>query len=94
VDNPESNSIDEFLDEGLKQQEIFKQLTEKSNALIHRVFVQNETGAELLAKWKDQLIMIPSVQPHYTQFEAGIAEGAKMFIRNIILQSESVEKDL
>lgn len=88
-----SSSVEEFLDEGLKQQEVFKQLAEKNAILLHKVFKQSDSGQELLAKWKNDLIMVPSVLPHYTQFEAGIAEGAKMFIRNIIAQIETVEND-
>ena len=59
--------------------------------LMHRVFVQSEAGAQLLALWKHEALMTPSVQPHYTQFEAGIAEGVKVIIRKIITQINSVE---
>jgi hypothetical protein len=52
--------------------------------LIHRVFAQNEQGAELLATWKEALIMNPTVTENSTQFQAGINEGQKTFIRNII----------
>ena len=85
------NSIDEFLDAGLKSQETFNQLAEQSNILIHKVFVQNQDGAELLAKWKDQLLLIPTAEPHSTQIEVGINEGMKQFVRNIMKQCESVE---
>ena len=88
------NSLEAYFDQGIEQQEVFKRLAEANNILIHKVFVQSKDGAELLAKWKDELIMQPSILPHYTQFEAGIAEGVKTFIRNIIIQSESVEQDL
>ena len=90
---PEENSLEAYVDEGLEQKEVFDRLVEANNISIHKVFVQNKDGAALLAKWKDELIMQPSILPHYTQFEAGIAEGVKTFIRNIIIQSESVEKD-
>ena len=88
------NSIDEFVQLGIDQTEMFKKLADKNAVLLHRVFKQSEEGAELLAKWKDDLLMIPSVMPHYTAMEAGLMEGAKMFIRNIIIQIESVEKEL
>lgn len=91
--NVEEGSLEHFIDEGLKAQAVFKQLAEKNAILIHKVFSQTDPGRELLDKWKNDLIMVPSVLPHYTQFEAGIAEGAKMFIRNIISQIETVEKD-
>ena len=87
------NSLEQFLDEGNAQQQKFKELAEKNAILIHKVFEQSEDGRELLAKWKDDLVMVPSVQPHYTQFEAGMAEGAKMFIRNIIIQVNTVESE-
>ena len=90
----QDNSVDAFIQEGLDQMQAFNKLTEESSVLLHRVFVQNEAGVELLEKLKNDLSMIPSILPHYTQFEAGMAEGAKMFIRNIILQCQSVEKEL
>jgi len=90
----QEDDLESFFLQGIEQQEVFKQLTEANNNLIHKVFVQNPAGVELLTKWKNDLIMQPSVLPHFTQFEAGIAEGVKVFIRNIIIQSESVEKDL
>lgn len=88
------NSIDEFVQLGIDQTEMFKKLADKNAVLLHKVFKQSEEGAELLAKWKDDLLMIPSVMPHYTAMEAGLMEGPKMFIRNIITQIESVEKEL
>ena len=59
--------------------------------LIHQVFAQNEKGAELLAIWQKALIMAPTVTPNSTQFQAGIAEGNKEFIRNILLTIQKVE---
>lgn len=88
------NSIDAFLDEGLDQQDSFNKSAEKSAILLHRVFVQNEHGAELLEKWKNDLLMIPTILPESSQFGAGLTEGGKMFVRNIITQVQSVEKDL
>ena len=94
MENQQEDDLESFLDQGMKQQEVFKQLTEANNILLHNVFIQNQAGVELLQKWKDELIMQPSVLPHFTQFEAGIAEGVKVFIRNIIIQSQSVEQEL
>jgi len=61
--------------------------------LIHRVFKQNQAGAELLEIWKKTLIAIPTVTAHSTQFQAGIAEGNKEFIRKIYLTINNVEKN-
>ena len=63
----------------------------KLDHLIHQVFEQNPQGQELLELWKDSLIMHPSVTASSTQFEAGIAEGKKEFIRNLILTIRTVE---
>lgn len=64
---------------------------DKNNQLIHQVFEQNPQGKELLALWKDTLISVPTVTPNSTQFEAGIAEGKKTVVREIILAINSVE---
>ena len=61
--------------------------------LIHRVFKQNQAGAELLEIWQKTLIAIPTVTAHSTQFQAGIAEGNKEFIRKIYLTINNVEKN-
>lgn len=58
--------------------------------LIHQVFDQNEQGKELLKIWKEALIMSPTVTANSTQFQCGIAEGKKEFIRNILLTIKSV----
>ena len=86
------NSIDAYIDEGLGQQDKFNQLMEANNNLLHRVFVQNEQGAELLAKWKESLIMTPTLVGESTQFDAGINEGEKRFIRNLITSIQTVEQ--
>ena len=88
------NSIDAFINEGLSQADMFKALADKNAVLLHKVFKQSEAGIELLAKWKEDLLMIPSVMPHYTAMEAGLQEGPKMLIRSIIQQIESVESEL
>ena len=88
------NSIDSFVDEGIKQAESFNKLAEESAVLLHRVFVQTPEGVQLLEKWKNDLIMIPTILPESSQFGAGLTEGGKMFVRNIITQVQSVENEL
>lgn len=61
------------------------------NNLIHQVFEQNPQGKKLLELWRDTLISIPTVTPNSTQFEAGIAEGKKTVVREIILAIKNVE---
>lgn len=70
-----------------------KEMWNKLDQLIHRVFEQNPAGKELLEIWKEALIMQPTVTPNSTQFQAGIAEGNKEFIRNIYLTIASVESN-
>jgi len=87
----QENSLDAYLDEGLKQQEAFKTLVEKEAIRVHKVFAQNEDGRELLEYWKDSLLMSPSAGPNSTQIEIGIAEGIKQFVRKIIIQTKQFE---
>lgn len=63
----------------------------KLDHLIHQVFEQNPQGKELLILWKEALIMAPTVTANSTQFQAGITEGNKEFIRNILLTINKVE---
>jgi len=77
--------------------EIFGQLSEedaekwrKNGVLMHRLFKQNEEGAELLAFWKEALIMSPTAQGGMDSVEIGINEGRKSFIRDILLTIERV----
>lgn len=63
----------------------------KLDHLMHQVFEQNPQGKDLLNLWKEALIMDPTVTPNSTQFQAGIAEGKKEFIRNILLTINKVE---
>ena len=89
----QQNDLDSYLDEGLQQKNAFSEVVAQENYLLHRIFAQTEDGKKLLNKWKDQMIMIPTVQPHYSQFEAGIAEGFKSFVREIINQLEAVTSE-
>jgi len=66
---------------------------DKLENLIHQVFSQNEQGKELLDIWKEALIMTPTVTANSTQFQAGIAEGRKEFIRGIYLTIKKVESN-
>lgn len=65
----------------------------KIDHLIHKTFRQTESGRELWEVWKEVLIMTPTVTPHSTQFQAGIEEGKKEFIRKIHLTIKNVERD-
>ena len=94
MDSLPENSIDSFVDDGIKQAEAFNKLAEENAVLLHRIFVQTPEGVQLLDKWKNDLVMMPSILPESTQFGAGLTEGAKMFVRNIITQVQSVEKEL
>jgi hypothetical protein len=85
------NSLDAFVDTGLKQAKVFEQLVEKQAIRVHKVFAQNEDGRELLEIWKESLMMTPSASPNSTQIEIGIAEGIKQFVRNIIIQTKQFE---
>ena len=69
------NDIDSFIQSGIDQTEMFNKLAERSAVLLHQVFVQNEHGAQLLANWKNDLLMIPSILPESSQFGAGLTEA-------------------
>jgi len=68
-----------------------EQMWNELEQLIHQVFEQNPQGKQLLSIWKEALIMSPTVTPCSTQFQVGIEEGKKEFIRNIYLTIKSVE---
>ena len=61
--------------------------------LIHRVFQQNKDGAELLRLWEGALIRQPTVVSGGDMFGAGINEGLKTFIRNILITVEKIENE-
>lgn len=86
------NSVDVFFQEGIDSANAIMRSTEKEAVKLHRLFKQNEDGAALLNEWKEILIMAPTLNRNSTQFEAGIAEGYKQFIRNIIIQVERFEQ--
>ena len=60
--------------------------------LIHQTFEQNEAGKELLAIWKEALIMSATAESGMDKVVIGINEGQKRFIRGIILTINRVEK--
>ncbi len=92
-----NNQYNPLNTEALTDEEIRKITAEqqsawdKNNELIHQVFKQNPKGKKLLALWKETLISVPTVTPNSTQFEAGIAEGKKAVVREILLAINSVE---
>ena len=88
------NDLDSFLNEGMEQKAAFDKLADENAILLHRVFAQTPEGVQLLEKWKNDLIMIPTILPESSQFGAGLTEGGKMFVRNIITQVQSVEQEL
>lgn len=61
--------------------------------LIHQAFKQNDAGRELLALWKETLIMQATVQPGIDPTYSAINEGKKEFIRNILLTIERIENE-
>jgi hypothetical protein len=65
---------------------------EKLDQLIHQVFEQNESGAELLDLWAETLLMMPTANLGDDLLAIGINEGVKQFIRNIKLTVEKVER--
>lgn len=93
---PEFNGFDEMggiLDPTVvaQAQAQNEQMWNELEQLIHQVFEQNPQGKQLLTLWKEALIMSPTVTPNSTQFQVGIEEGKKEFIRNIYLTIKSVQ---
>jgi hypothetical protein len=68
-----------------------EQMWNETEQLIHKVFKQSPNGKKLIAIWKEALIMTPTVTPNSTQFQVGIEEGKREFIRNIYLTIKNVE---
>ena len=96
ADKQEHNPYDE-IGLNLDPEEIAKHKREQSvlherlDLLIHRTFAQTEAGVELMKLWQESLLMAPGLQPGMCDKEAGIIEGKKSFIRNIILTIRRVE---
>lgn len=87
------NSIDAFIAEGEDSRKSYERMMQSSAHILHIVFVQNEKGAELLETWKSDLMMMDSFGPQSTPFEAGLNEGKKMFVRDILRQIAIVEHE-
>lgn len=79
--------------EAMRQQKDYEAKAAKLHYLIHAVFEQNEKGKELIAIWKDALIMIPTADAGMDNIDIGIREGQKSFIRGIILTINRVERN-
>lgn len=61
-----------------------KEAQQKSYAVrMHRLFVQNEEGAEVLNGWVENILQAP-LPVDSTAFAQGIAEGQRTFIRHIL----------
>jgi len=78
--------------ETLRQQKDGEAESERLDYLIHKVFEQTPEGKELIGKWKEALIMAPTVESGIDMAESGIREGQKRFIRGIILTINRVER--
>jgi len=78
--------------ETLRQQKDGEAESERLDYLIHKVFEQTPEGKELIGKWKEALIMTPTVESGIDMAESGIREGQKRFIRGIILTVNRVER--
>ncbi len=75
-----------------KQMEEYKAKGERLDYLIHKVFAQNEDGAELYMLWRESLIMSPTAEEGMDMIGIGIREGTKTFIRKIGLTIKKVEE--
>lgn len=58
--------------------------TQKFISQLHRVFVQNEDGAEILSYWKHDLMMTDGSINGSNPYQIGIVEGKKQFVRKLI----------
>lgn len=86
----ESNHFDDIQGEYFQTEHEETAIGQRLDYLIHKVFSQSDDGMELLEHWTSALIMTPTVVPGADQFLAGINEGKKEFIRNILLTIERV----
>lgn len=93
----ESNFFDDLnsgfdLSEALRQRKDSTERAKKLDYLIHKTFEQNQAGKDLLAIWKESLLMQPSATGGMDLVDIGIREGQKRFIRGIILTVNRVER--
>ena len=79
-----------------EEQELIRKAWEHRDALIHRTFVQTESGRELLELWKQTLVDKEVVRhgESHDPYDIGIEAGLQKFIRNIIKTCKKVEKQL
>ena len=92
----EFNGFDEIkgFDDPAEVAKLNKEQETESNKiayLLHQVFVQSTQGRELMSIWKEVLINVPSFDGNSSQFDAGLNEGEKRFVRNILLLLKQVE---
>lgn len=91
-DNPFDNMLPEPPDP--KEIERLKAEADRQNYLVHRVFAQNQDGAELLEIWKKDLMLRPTIDAgQESPYQIGIVEGGKTMIRNILLTIERIENE-
>lgn len=91
MDNNEENFFDELGAEKATKT-VADAMAEKLDHLVHKAFVQNEAGAELLDIWTmTGLVMSPTAERGMEPLEIGIREGRKSFIRDLILTIKRVE---
>ena len=93
MDQNNRSELDEFLDAGIASADSFSRDNNSYHELVHRVFVQSEAGAQLLEELKEQVLMTPSIQPQYSQYESALIEGRKELVRGFINSIKSVEQD-
>lgn len=97
----EQNSPSNFFDDlteatsfevAIDQEKARRAEGQKLDDLIHRVFAQGTQGAELLAIWKESLIMQPTAEDGMDMVAVGIREGQKRLIRGILLSIKRIEE--
>ena len=69
----------------------FQKAEGKVSEMVYAVF-DTEQGKKLLEYWVDNHVLTPSINPQSTQFEAGLIEGEKNFVRRIILSMHKAEQ--
>ena len=93
MDNQQNNAFDNIFPANFGMPEQETEEGKRIDYLIHQAFCQNDAGAELIALWKEILIMEPTVEPGIDPAFSAINEGKKQFIRNILLTIKRVENE-
>lgn len=91
--NEEDETFDSWTEQGAKDNEEGARTVDHYSNLVHRVFAQSDAGRELLAIWKESLLMTPVANPSSTKIEIGIQEGMNQVTRTIINICKSVEAE-